>query len=52
VLQRDKFFVDRIADAVYWRPSGSEEFRPFTAEDLAALRDRFRRAGYADRLEN
>jgi len=51
VLRREKFLVDRIADPVYWRPRGATEFRRFTAEDLARLRERFVRAGYADRLE-
>src|SRR5262249_42667530 len=51
VLRREKFLVDRIGDPVYWRPRGAAQFRRFTAEDLAALRERFARAGYADRLE-
>ena len=51
MLRREKFLVDRIADPIYWRPRGAAEFRPFTAGDLAALRERFARAGYADRLE-
>ena len=50
-LRREKFLVDRIADPLYWRPRGASTFTPFTATDLAALRDRFRAAGYADRLE-
>ena len=50
-LRREKFLVDRIADPIFWRPRGTAEFRPFTAADLAALRERFERAGYADRLE-
>jgi fatty-acyl-CoA synthase len=51
VLQREKFLVDQITDPVYWRPRGAAEFQLFTVEDLAALRERFKRAGYADRLE-
>jgi acyl-CoA synthetase (AMP-forming)/AMP-acid ligase II len=51
VLRREKFLIDRFADAVYWRPRGANEFRLFTTEDLAVLRERFQRAGYADRLE-
>jgi fatty-acyl-CoA synthase len=51
VLRREKFLVDRIADPIYWRPRGSTDFRPFTRDDLAVLRTRFERAGYADRLE-
>jgi fatty-acyl-CoA synthase len=50
-LRREKFLVDRIADPVYWRPRGAADFRRFTAADLAALRERFRSAGHADRLE-
>lgn len=51
VLRREKFRVDRIADPVYWRPRGVNAFRLFTHEDLAALRARFERAGYVDRLD-
>lgn len=51
VLKRDKFLVDRLADPVYWRPRGASEFRRFTRDDLAALRERFAQAGHADRLE-
>jgi fatty-acyl-CoA synthase len=51
VLRREKFLVDRISDSVYWRPRGATEFRPFSLADLAAVRARFERAGYADRLE-
>ena len=51
VLRREKFLIDRITDPVYWRPRGASEFRPFTRDDLAMLRTRFERAGYADRLE-
>jgi fatty-acyl-CoA synthase len=52
VLQREKFLVDQITDPVYWRPRGAAEFRLFTTDDLGALRERFQRAGYADRLDN
>ena len=51
VLRREKFLVDRLTDAIYWRPRGASEFRTFTRDDLAALRGRFERAGHADRLE-
>ncbi len=51
VLRREKFLVDRVADPIYWRPRGAGEFRLFTADDLAHLRDRFVRAGHAERLE-
>jgi fatty-acyl-CoA synthase len=51
VLRREKFLVDRISDPVYWRPRGATVFQPFSVDDLAALRVRFERAGYADRLD-
>jgi fatty-acyl-CoA synthase len=51
VLRREKFLVDCIADPVYWRQRGEADFRIFTASDLAQLRERFVRAGHADRLE-
>ena len=50
-LRREKFLVDRLADPVYWRPRGAADFRPFTTDDLAVLRERFIKAGYADRLD-
>ncbi len=50
-LRREKFLLDRVADALFWRPRGAAALAPFTAADLAGLRDRFARAGYADRLE-
>lgn len=50
-LRREKFLVDRVADPIYWRPRGAAEFRRFTGDDLASMRARFERAGYADRLE-
>jgi len=51
VLRREKFLVDRFSDPVYWRPRGATAFQRFTGGDLAVLRQRFARAGYADRLE-
>lgn len=51
VLRHEKFLVDRIRDPVYWRPRGATEFRLFRLDELADLRARFERAGYADRLE-
>ena len=51
VLRREKFLIDRIGDPVYWRPRGASEFRRFTPDDLAALRQRFERAGHVARLE-
>jgi len=51
VLRREKFLVDRVADPVYWRPRGADEFRRFTEHDLAQLRSRFVRAGHVERLE-
>lgn len=52
VLRREKFLIDRINDPVYWRPRGTDEFRRFTEDDLATLRERFERAGHAARLED
>lgn len=51
VLRREKFLVDRFTDVVYWRPRDARAFHPFTTDDLATLRERFNRAGYADRLD-
>jgi len=51
VLRREKFLIDRISDAVYWRPRGAIEFRAFSLDDLATLRVRFERAGHGDRME-
>jgi fatty-acyl-CoA synthase len=50
-LRRDKFLLDRLDDPIFWRPRGADAFAPFTAADLIALRERFARAGYADRLD-
>jgi fatty-acyl-CoA synthase len=50
-LRREGFRVDRVGDPIFWRPRGADAFVPFTAADLEALRSRFARAGYADRLE-
>jgi fatty-acyl-CoA synthase len=45
--------VVRVAppDVVWWRPRGAETYRPFTTDDLAALREQFARAGNQARLE-
>ncbi len=51
VLRREKFLIDRITDPVYWRPRGARAFQQFTADDLTTLRERFARAGHADRME-
>jgi len=51
-LRREKFLLDRVADPLFWRPRGATAFRPFTTADLASLRERFSKAGYADRLED
>jgi len=51
VLRRDKYLIERFADPVYWRPRGDNRFRIFTPADLAHLRERFARAGHADRLD-
>ncbi len=46
MLQREAF----QADAIFWRPRAAPAFRPFTAADLTALREQFRRAGNLARL--
>ncbi|MEO8605313.1 MAG: AMP-binding protein [bacterium] len=51
-LRRDKFLLERVADPLFWRPRGADAFRRFTAADLTTLRERFAKAGYADRLED
>jgi fatty-acyl-CoA synthase len=50
-LQRDHFRGVAGPDPLWWRPRGAPAYRPFTAADLAALTERFRRAGNAARLE-
>ncbi len=48
-LQREKFLV--TDEPLYWRPRGEASYRRFTAGDLAALRERFARAGNLSRLD-
>jgi fatty-acyl-CoA synthase len=44
-LKRDHFDRRRLTDEpIYWRERGDTEYRPFTAEDFAALREKFRAA--------
>ncbi|HWP64940.1 MAG TPA: AMP-binding protein [Candidatus Limnocylindria bacterium] len=50
-LQREGFVRTRPGDTLLWRPRGETAYRPFTADDLAALSRRFERAGNAARLE-
>jgi fatty-acyl-CoA synthase len=50
-LQRDKFLVTRPGETLVWRPRGASAYRPFTADDLSALRRRFEQAGNASRLD-
>jgi fatty-acyl-CoA synthase len=50
-LQRDGFIRGAAADTLWWRPRGAAHYRPFTADDLAALREQFARAGNAARLD-
>jgi fatty-acyl-CoA synthase len=49
-LQREGFLGVGGPDALWWRPRGAAHFRPFGADDLAALRARFARAGNLARL--
>jgi fatty-acyl-CoA synthase len=51
LLRREKFRIDRFSDRVFWRPRGADAFRPFEPGDLAALRQRFQRAGHADKFD-
>jgi fatty-acyl-CoA synthase len=50
-LQREKFLAHGPEEAVWWRPRGADAFRPFTAADLAVLRERFAAAGNLARLD-
>jgi fatty-acyl-CoA synthase len=50
-LQREKFLGTDGPDPLWWRPRGAETFRRFGADDLAALRAHFARAGNLGRLE-
>ena len=50
-LQREKFLGTAGPDPLWWRPRGAPAYRPFGAEDLAALRAQFARAGNLTRLE-
>lgn len=49
-LQRDGFTGAGAADSLWWRPRGAERYRPFTTDDVAALRAQFARAGNSARL--
>ncbi len=51
ILRQQKFLLDCVADPIFWRPRGVETYRTFTADDLAALCERFDRAGQTHRLE-
>jgi acyl-CoA synthetase (AMP-forming)/AMP-acid ligase II len=51
LLRREAFLLDQTRDPIYWRPRGASRFEPFTPEALAALRQRFERAGNLQRLE-
>jgi fatty-acyl-CoA synthase len=44
-LQREKFHATGSAGTLLWRPRGATAYRPFTAADRDALRERFARAG-------
>ena len=48
-LQREGFLGG--PDALWWRPRGEAHFRPFGADELAALRAQFARAGNLGRLQ-
>jgi len=50
-LQREKFLGVDGPDVLWWQPRGFAGYRRFTAPDLAELRQQFRRAGNAARLD-
>jgi fatty-acyl-CoA synthase len=50
-LQREGFLRVDGPDPLWWRPRGAPGWRRFTAADLAALRERFARAGTLARLD-
>jgi fatty-acyl-CoA synthase len=49
-LRREGFLVAAGMDVLWWRPRGAGDYRRFTAEDLASLREQFARAGTLGRL--
>jgi fatty-acyl-CoA synthase len=50
-LQREGFRRPDGPAPLWWRPRGANAYRRFTADDLATLRDAFRRAGNLVRLD-
>ncbi len=50
-LQREGFRPVDGPEPIWWRPRGALAYRRFTAGDLAALREQFRRAGNLARLD-
>src|SRR5262249_4394095 len=50
-LQRGGFLGVDGPDRLWWRPRGAGSYRAFGRDDLAALREAFRRAGNLARLE-
>jgi acyl-CoA synthetase (AMP-forming)/AMP-acid ligase II len=50
-LQREKFLGVAGPDPLWWRPRGAPAYRRLTAEDVAALREQFGRAGNLGRLD-
>lgn len=50
-LKTVHFHPERVTDPLYWRERGDETFRPFKAEDFAALRVKFEAAEKLQTLE-
>ena len=50
-LQREGFRHVDGPEPIWWRPRGAPGYRRFTADDLATLREQFRRAGNLARLD-
>jgi hypothetical protein len=50
-LAREKFLLAEGTDPIWWRPRGEPAYRRLTPGDVAALRERFVRAGNQARLD-
>jgi fatty-acyl-CoA synthase len=50
-LQREKFLPAAGPDPIWWCPRGEPVYRRLTPDDVAALRERFARAGNLARLD-
>jgi len=50
-LQREGFFLDRVADPIWWIERGDEHYKRLTQRDVDRLIEQFQRAGNEARLE-